>query len=103
VSSFSPRPGPTEFLGNAPRNSVGARPFSRATVGGNPVGRPATADRPNRTTRALIAAKRYQRSQKRDAPDTRVRATVNAPGELNAFRADAERQRADWMREGAND
>jgi hypothetical protein len=84
-------------------STVAARPFSRATTGGNPVGRPRTsaAEQPTRAARALIAAKRYQRTKKRDAPDAGVGRSFNAPGELSAFRGAETRERADWMREGA--
>ncbi len=80
------------------------RPFSRATVGGNPVGRPRTsgANEPSGAAKALIAAKRYRQSKKRDAPDAGIGRSANAPGELSAFRAADERERADWMREGAD-
>lgn len=40
------------------------RPFSQATIGGNPVGRPATAPpEPSRIARALIAARQWQAKQ----------------------------------------
>lgn len=40
------------------------RPFLQATIGGNPVGRPATAAaEPSRAARALIAARQWQSKQ----------------------------------------
>jgi hypothetical protein len=79
------------------------RPFSRATTGGNPVGRPRTsaANEPSGQAKALIAAKRYRQSKKRDAPDAGVGRSFNAPGEVSAFRGAEQRERADWIREAA--
>lgn len=57
-----------------------ARPFSRATVGGNPVGRPRTTpEEPNARTRALIAARNWQAKRgaaaNSDAPTARSAST----------------------------
>lgn len=57
-----------------------ARPFSRATVGGNPVGRPRTTpEEPNARTRALIAARNWQAKRgaaaNSDAPTARSAGT----------------------------
>lgn len=69
------------------------RPFSQATIGGNPVGRPATAaPEPSRAARALIAARQWQSKQGVLAGQAQHNPRSAQPGAaINAARGQARR------------
>lgn len=66
---------------------AGASAFRRASLGGNPVGRPRTADpNPGRVANALIASKRWQEKRGLDRRDTATPRSAQSGGDISAAR-----------------
>lgn len=72
-----------------------ARPFSRATLGGNPVGRPRTAaPDPGTVAKALIAAQTWQSKRAASiASAVPVQRSISSGGEISARRGEQRRER----------